>query len=57
MKFRLTLTFCQPVKMSAPNGQFTVTNMKGEARGRVTSDQGLLLIKLSPDPVYLAPVN
>jgi hypothetical protein len=45
------------LKLSLPSGQFTLTNMKGEDAGRVTSDQGVLSIKLSNAPVYLAPGN
>jgi hypothetical protein len=47
----------KPIKISVPNGQFTVMSMKGEDVGRVTSDQGVLSIKLSTAPVYLAPAN
>jgi hypothetical protein len=36
---------------------FTITNMKGEDGGRVSSDQGALSIKLSNTPMYLAPVK
>ena len=45
------------LKLFLPSGQFTLTNMKGEDGGRVSSDQGVLSIKLSNAPVYLAPGN
>jgi len=45
------------LKLSLPSGQFTITNMKGEDGGRVSSDQGALSIKLSNTPMYLAPVK
>ena len=47
----------QLVKISLPNNQFTMTGIKGEDRGHLTSDQGVLSIKLGPAPVYLAPVK
>lgn len=47
----------QHLKIPAPDGQFTITNMKGEDGGRVTSDQGFVSIKLATAPVYLAPVK
>jgi hypothetical protein len=43
------------VKIPTANGQFTMTNMKGDEGGRVSSDQGFLSIKLSNAPVYLVP--
>jgi hypothetical protein len=43
------------LKLSLPSGQYTITSMKGEDGGRVSSDQGVLSIKLSNAPVYLAP--
>jgi hypothetical protein len=47
----------KPLKISAPNGQFTITNTKGDPVGRVMSDQGVLSIKLATAPLYLAPVK
>ena len=43
------------LKLSSPSGQLTITTMKGEDAGRVSSDQGVLSIKVSNAPVYLAP--
>jgi hypothetical protein len=45
------------VKIPTANGQFTITNMKGDDGGRVSSDQGFLSIKLSNAPAYLAAEN
>lgn len=45
------------LKIAATGGQYAITNMKGEDAGRVTNDQGVLSIKVSNSPVYLAPAN
>jgi hypothetical protein len=52
-----TSTGKKSLKIPAANGQYSITSMKGEDGGRAASDQGVVTMKLSNAPLYLAPVN
>jgi hypothetical protein len=42
------------VIIPAVDGQLTITNLKGEATGKLTANQGSLSVTLTSSPVYLA---